>query len=426
MPVVRWSMSKPVPAAPKAPRSKRLDEEVTKLRSKLNKLQYKKYEAEILGYLRLYPDLGPSTLEHLKDIAGGRPAPLATGMHEEDEVMLKALKDEGANEDGDEETDLDDENTAKPVGISPSKMGNGSAASSSKDTLQRSASKEEGGLDLRVPRCFTTVMAIPPKHLFEIIGELGEISLSRNSMRAICKRGAKLPAKDKLSEIFEFISGLSPEDSFPPMYHDINAFSKLCSMRMDVYKRPCRDMVLPPSWRQDGFYEIVINGACAAVRHKFLGIEFPLSASFLQKIDDLRGLHVDNNFSEQRARIVDVNGLVSMQVLIACPTLIEQLVSLDVMYAQSKREMKTEQDEALAAVVPTNDPLDAVGGGPKDLEATEEEEESQTAAPEEEAVKNEEIVTPKKMPKGVPPVAKSSLARRVECAAPPPPKKTRK
>jgi hypothetical protein len=245
MPVVRWSMSKPVPAAPKAPRSKRLDEEVTKLRSKLNKLQYKKYEAEILGYLRLYPDLGPSTLEHLKDIAGGRAAPLATGMHEEDEVMLKALKDEGANEDGDEETDLDDENTAKPVGISPSKMGNASAASSSKDALQRSASKEEGGLDLRVPRCFTTVMAIPPKHLFEIIGELGEISLSRNSMRAICKRGAKLPAKEKLSEIFEFISGLSPEDSFPPMYHDINASSKLCSMRMDVYKRPCRDMVLP-------------------------------------------------------------------------------------------------------------------------------------------------------------------------------------
>ncbi len=134
---------------------------------------------------------------------------------------------------------------------------------------------------------------------------------------------------------------------------------------------------------------------------------------------------MDNNFSEQRARIVDVNGLVSMQVLIACPTLIEQLVSLGVMYAQSKREMKTEQDEALAAVVPTNDPLDAVGGGPKDLEATEEEEESQTAAREEEAVKQEEIVTPKKMPRGVPPVSKSSLARRVECAAPPPPKKPR-
>lgn len=72
-----------------------------------------------------------------------------------------------------------------------------------------------------IPRCYTMVLNIPAKYLYEAISNMGEISLSKNSMRGITGHGAKLPTKERLLEVFEALTGLEPEDNLEPELHNM-------------------------------------------------------------------------------------------------------------------------------------------------------------------------------------------------------------
>ena len=205
-------------------------EELQRLRHKTSQLQLKMVRDEIMAYLEHYPEQAPGCLQYLKDACGGKSPP-------------KKRKPAVSDFDGEKGRDT------------PSPKDSGSSAHSD----------ELGDLTRPdIPKCYTTVGSIPPKYLFEVVGKVGEISLSKNSMRALCSKGAKMPSKEKLMELFEGLSGMEPEDGLRSDLHRMEALALGVRLRYHKMDRWARDVVLPCNWVSDGHYELkIVNGEAA-------------------------------------------------------------------------------------------------------------------------------------------------------------------
>ena len=144
-------------------------------------------------------------------------------------------------------------------------------------------------------------------------------------MRALCSKGAKMPSKEKLMELFEALSGFEPEDGLRSDLHRMDALALGVRLRYLKMDRWARDVVLPCNWAMHGHYELRVEAGELRILHRRSGHEEAVSKKLLAAVRDLKGMIVERNWSERRAAVTDVNGAIKCLVLVACPSLMEYI-----------------------------------------------------------------------------------------------------
>jgi hypothetical protein len=296
------------------------EEELARLRLRTTQLQMKQTREVIVAYLDDFPALGPGCLKFLEDASGGK--------QPKRKAKAKEDLDEG---------DLDDpmlyttpmaKKRAKQD-LSASSAGSTTYYSSPVGDAMSIASEEIERPD--IPRCYITVGSIPPKYLHDVISKVGEISLTKNALRGLCNRGGKHPPKDRLLELFEALTGLEPEDSLQPAFHSIEKLVAAMKDRHTKMNRWARDLRLPATWRSDGIYELVVTDAESRhlnILHRPLNKYHTVNPKLLTSVKDINGMHIEKNFSERRAQLVDNNGAFKCLVVVLCPSVAQDFVPL--------------------------------------------------------------------------------------------------
>ena len=298
------------------------DEELARLRLRTAQLQMKQIRGDIMAYLDEFPELGPGCLKYLEDASGGK--------QRKRKVKAEEDLDEGDLDDPKlYTTPMPKKKAKQEFSASASSAGSPNHYSSPVGDAMSIASEEVERPD--IPRCYITVFNIPPKYLHDVISKVGEISLTKNALRGICNRGGKHPPKDRLLELFEALTGLEPEDSLQPAFHNIEKLVAAMKDRHMKMNRWARDLRLPATWRSDGIYELEVTdaeGKHLKILHRPLNKYYPVSPKLLTSVKDINGMHIEKNFSERRAQLVDNNGAFKCLVMVLCPSVVEDFVPL--------------------------------------------------------------------------------------------------
>lgn len=336
------------------------DQEIARLRQRTNAVQKRQNKEDILAYLDSFPELGAGCLRHLQDAAGGR-RPKKRGAAQQSE-----------SDDDDDDEQPPEEPTHKfgkkrnagtaaasaPIATPPLKRRPTSSPSvaGSKASMRTSLSDEN--FRAGIPKCYTIVLNIPPKYLYEAISNMGEISLSKNSMRGMTGHGAKLPTKERLLEVFEALTGLEPEDNLEPELHNMDNLAIAMKTRHHCMNRWARDLRFPATWRTDGIYSCRTETKKLYITHRPLNKEIEVTPSLLANVKDITGMYLDKNYSERRAQLTDVNGAFRMMVMVACPGMAE------IASVISSKDIPEEEDEDIGeGERPAVEPGDAGGHG---------------------------------------------------------------
>jgi len=283
-----------------APKKRSVEDEISRLQSKTLHLQYKSIMTEVTAMLKARPELLPSTLQHLKNISGtlsshSSPSSSASQGSAHLVSMLPDPTGEGPK-------------LCTPV--KKARVDSSPAPKSDPSSTDAASSGEAGVSRNDIPRCYTKVGTLPPGYIQHALAQVEKISLSANAMRALCCRGQKTPGKAKLLELFEFMTGLSPEDDFPPVLHNIPLLTRSMQHYNLARGRPAREMSLPAMWASDGIYKVILPGegdepgAKLQVQHTILKITKPVPENF-DTSGPLENIYVEKNFSERRADLVN-------------------------------------------------------------------------------------------------------------------------
>lgn len=281
-------------------------EQVASLQKRAQQLEFKDKIEDINFYLEEMPWLSTSTLQHLQSLAAGK---IPQKLQNKKNTML-AICD------------------GSPGGAPPPSP---VAAGSSGDVHVTAAepSQQEHENRRQIPRCYQDVRSIPPAYLVDVISEVEVISLSKNSLRGITTKGAKYPPKERLLELFEAISGLAPEDYFPPWLHVVSVLVLHCKAYTLFFGRPFKELRLPMSWPADGFWGLQVKHKPPLLTFKFFEADRrskPLPDKFLATVTDVTKLVVNFNFSVLRAVVADSEGFAKILCQLVFPEEVATIV----------------------------------------------------------------------------------------------------
>lgn len=190
--------------------------------------------------------------------------------------------------------------TSQDMAKTPVKAGPGPQGSPSQGSL---GGHEEGTSPLSedVPVCYTSIEELSVKLLKQILFQCEPIAFGPFAIRALAKRGAREVAKQNLTQLIEYVTGVEPSVT---INGEERKFTNLIQRLVDLSNgrgNLGRSLQLPPDWARQGFYEITdVNPL--TVKNK-AGLEVQVADEILPGDIEKRTFYVSTNWSEKRATL---------------------------------------------------------------------------------------------------------------------------
>eukprot|EP00971_Amphidinium_carterae_P057570 1138369-Amphidinium_carterae.3 len=162
-------------------------------------------------------------------------------------------------------------------------------------------------LSERMPT-ITSVGQLSIPLLERFLAAVEPIALSSNAQRSLRAARSRYISKEKLLQLYEFLTGLGPLDPMPEYLHVVSKWLNTGVEYNALRGRPARDLRLPPNWQEDGHYTIgagELSGR-TKVQHRGLGQSHGIGG-FLGSASG--ALHIEHNYSQKHATLVDGDGL---------------------------------------------------------------------------------------------------------------------
>ncbi len=297
------------------------EEELAYLRQRALQLQMKQTRGEIISYLDEFPELAHACLKYLEDASGNkRPE------------KKKRAEGEPQQDRGDPAEVAFRTPTKLAARREHSTVNAGMATRAPSRQIDNPAVASEDSESSNIPICHLTVSSIPPKYIQEVISRMGEVSLSKSSLRALRKKRGRYPSKKDLLELFEALTGMEPEDTVQPAFRNNELLVEAMKHRHSKMNRWARHLTLPANWSSQGIYELVeINdekGQSIRILHKPLQKYHVVNTKLVPDSMDINAMHIEKNFSERRAQLVDKNGAFRCLIVVLCPSVQEDFTPL--------------------------------------------------------------------------------------------------
>lgn len=321
-------------------RSLEPSEQAFRLKQRALAIEYAEDRRTLNHWLDHFPELTPEALNHVKQRANGRqPPPLpskAKGNPAEDVTRGSAFTE---RDDDSESENLDEAATmaSKRQRTSHARSVAGSIVPASSAAALASPKSDSSDDPFRIPRCSTRFRMITPETFLLIFSSVESISLSKYAVKPLCAKGAKVPAKPKLLEINEFLTGMCEEDHLPPALHDVVLYIRLTKERQEKMNRLAREMALPPDWRRDGIYSITCEGDNMSyfLTHRGLNKKEAIPNAVMAAFEKPETIYVDKNFSERRAELCDSSGFTRQLIHLTFPSFAKAFIPLATRFQSS-------------------------------------------------------------------------------------------
>lgn len=150
-------------------------------------------------------------------------------------------------------------------------------------------------------RNFRTWSSVPPKHIMSLLAAAEPVALNTGNMRAVIKRGCKVPPKALLLECLEYIADLDPSSTIPD--RDLGELTHLICSINRRNGRPARDLTFPLHWPDVGHFELLPKPPCLQIRCRATDRMIVLPGLAISDDCDL-AMSIDGNYSRARASLV--------------------------------------------------------------------------------------------------------------------------
>lgn len=155
-----------------------------------------------------------------------------------------------------------------------------------------------------MPRCIMTFEGMSPVYFQHILSTLEPASLSIVAMRGLCTGAPKHLPKKALCEVFEFISGTSPDQHLMPESHYMPYLLYTLGELSAARKHPAARLVLPPAWPTNGVYAIKKSKKGVVLTRRLLDKIADLPADFIFKCRPNDEVWIEANHSDSNAKVV--------------------------------------------------------------------------------------------------------------------------
>lgn len=152
-----------------------------------------------------------------------------------------------------------------------------------------------------IHRNFALWSNVPGLHIRTILNALEPVTFSLGNLRSMCRKGQREVPKDKLLELFEYMTSIDPS---VPVGDDRDTASIIKTLRgvSSSLGRRCRDLQLPPAWNSKGIYSVEHEDGDIVLVKKSSGEKKILTHGDSSIIANYE---LSTNFSELRATIRD-------------------------------------------------------------------------------------------------------------------------
>eukprot|EP00971_Amphidinium_carterae_P056067 1105782-Amphidinium_carterae.3 len=134
------------------------------------------------------------------------------------------------------------------------------------------------------------------------------IALSSNAQRSLRAPRSRYISKEKLLQLYEFLTGLSAHDPVPDYLHSVQKWVNAGVEYNESCGRPARDLRMPPDWQHDGHYCIAEGKLSGRTKILHRGLNQTRGIDgFLGSVTG--ALHIEQNYSQKHATLVDSDGL---------------------------------------------------------------------------------------------------------------------
>lgn len=153
-------------------------------------------------------------------------------------------------------------------------------------------------------RNFTKLSNMPLNHMRDWLQKMEPVVFSENNSKSIVVRGQLQSSRERLSQCFEFMTGIDPET---PLFETGRGPEHLASFMKELKTinmargRVAHDLVLPADWAKQGYFEIDTRGPQYMLHARYHRRRVPLPVDLLQGVSLPEHLSVHMNFSERRA-----------------------------------------------------------------------------------------------------------------------------
>ncbi|CAK0866287.1 unnamed protein product [Prorocentrum cordatum] len=271
---------------PKHFRSLAIEDQISKLNQRADKLATKHQQRALQVLLKDRPDLIPGIVKHLS----------SKGVQLPD---LKTFGNKGARI-------PDDDDMGTGSGDFPAIEDKALPAK-----VRRTTAVRDDNPDNWLPHKYTKLVNCSPKFLEELASKLEDISYSTYMLKALkVKRQTKEHHQEKLAEIIEFASGWDMNKAIVGDMRHIPTFTKQLQEASVSRGNRGATLRLPATWTEKGVgvYSFVGGaGMAMVVRNRFNDISVEVPESMFLKVDGQLApfdeLFISDNYSETRAAI---------------------------------------------------------------------------------------------------------------------------
>jgi len=152
-----------------------------------------------------------------------------------------------------------------------------------------------------VPACYSSIEELSVKHLKQILFKCEPIAFGPFAIRALAKRGAREVAKQNLTQLIEYITGVEPSVT---INGEERKFTHLIQRLVDLSDERGnlgRTLQLPPNWAEQGYYKIASVDPVTITNKA--GVKVQVADDFLPDDIDAKSLYISTNWSEKRATL---------------------------------------------------------------------------------------------------------------------------
>jgi len=166
----------------------------------------------------------------------------------------------------------------------------------------------------RLPLCDTTLGLLKVERLKAILLSLDEVTFTEHSIKALVPKGRRQVNKTLVLQVIELLTNWGTEQPLNAVKSLHFLISQVKSAAEELGARSSR-LRLPPVWKHDGVYILVVTGCMIAITNRFTTVTVTLDGE-QQGIEDSAAAEVIHNWSENSARIVANNGAYSKLLIL--------------------------------------------------------------------------------------------------------------
>lgn len=167
--------------------------------------------------------------------------------------------------------------------------------------------ENDGGLSTFLSDAYYKVKSMSAGPICGLLSVGEPVACSRNSLKGLVTVGNRVPGKQVVLELFEFMFGHNAEWSATGNLREVEKLHAYLRDRNLERGRRCRDMVFPLDWRRDGLYELskrdIDGDSYLAALHRFSRLVVVFNSEDLCNAN-MDEVYVKDNYSETTAALV--------------------------------------------------------------------------------------------------------------------------